>query len=118
MLNAKKQIAITRVKVVWAKPINANETALIPQAAANGFRLSKRETSQPEMGRPISELTGMAKRSVPNSASLKSKNVLIVGIREAQVEKLKPEIKKNMLRKRRLRFGKIIIGSASANIFF
>ena len=52
------------------------------------------ETNHPEIGRPIKELIGMAKRTVPSSASFKSKNVLMVGIREAQVAKLSPDKKK------------------------
>ncbi|NJB70274.1 hypothetical protein GGR42_000736 [Saonia flava] len=63
----------------------------------NGFLLSNFETSQPDMGSPIIELMGIAKRTLPNSASLKPKKDLIVGILEAQVEKQNPERKKKML---------------------
>jgi hypothetical protein len=41
---------------------------------------------------------GIVRRIVPNSASFRSKAALIVGIREAQLEKLTPERKKNTLR--------------------
>jgi len=41
----------------------------------------------------------MASKIEPSSASLKSKAALMVGILEAQVEKLNPERKKNKLRK-------------------
>lgn len=62
-----------------------------------GTLLSNFVMSQPEKGRPIRELIGMASRIVPNSASLKSKAVLMVGIRDAQLEKQNPERKKNAL---------------------
>jgi len=39
----------------------------------------------------------MTKSNEPNSASLISRDVLIVGIREAQEEKQRPERKKNAL---------------------
>src|SRR5258706_8533101 len=58
------------------------------------------------MGKPISELRGMKMRMVPNSASLKPKNVFMVGMREAQVEKQKPERKKKRFRKARCLFCK------------
>lgn len=64
------------------------------KAKRSGERLLKRETSQPEMGSPAIELMGMASSKLPNSASLKLKTPFIVGMREAQVEKLKPIIKK------------------------
>ena len=50
------------------------------------------------MGNPISELMGIAKRTVPSSASLKLKKSLIVGILEAQVAKHKPFKKKQVLK--------------------
>ena len=59
------------------------------------------ETSHPDSGRPMSDPTGKASNKLPSSASLKPKVDLIVGILEAQVEKLKPEIKKKILRKKR-----------------
>ena len=40
--------------------------------------------------------TGMANKTVPNCASFKCSCCFIVGIREAQVEYPKPEIKKNI----------------------
>ena len=81
---------------------------MTPQAMESGIRLSNRDTSQPEIGRPTNELIGIASRRVPNCASLKSKNVFMVGILEAQVEKLKPDIKKKMLRKNRCLVNEII----------
>lgn len=66
-----------------------------------GIRLLNLETSQPEMGSPMSELIGMASSKLPNSASLKSKFVLIEGIREAQEAKQKPSKKKKTLKETR-----------------
>src|SRR5688500_18405676 len=108
MLNENRQMPITRGKIVGEKPTNARDIALIPQATASGIRLSKRDTSQPDMGRPINELTGIAKSSVASSASMKTKKVLIVGIREGRVEKLNPDIKKNILRKILCLFSEVI----------
>jgi len=66
---------------------------------AKGTRLLKRDTSQPEIGSPINEPIGKANKMVPKAASLKSNVDLIVGILDAQVEKLRPDIKKNRLKK-------------------
>lgn len=85
------------MKVEVAKPINASDTDSKINAAVIGIRLSYRDTSQPDMGNPIKELIGMARRSVPNCASLYPNAVLIVGIREVQVEKHTPERKKKRL---------------------
>ena len=74
-----------------------------------GMRLSNLETSQPENGKPISDVTGMASNIVPSSASFNAKYVLMVGIRDAQVAKLKPEMKKNILKKTRCLFFKTIL---------
>lgn len=104
ILKENKQIDATSVTVVVAKPINERDTASKMNAAVNGTRLSYRDTSQPDIGKPINELIGMKRRMVPNSASLYPKVVLIVGIREAQVEKQTPERKKNTLRKNRCLF--------------
>jgi len=52
------------------------------------------ETSHPDIGRPIKELIGITRSKFPNSASLKSKFVLILGIRDAQEAKPKPSRKK------------------------
>ncbi|MDT0651812.1 hypothetical protein, partial [Autumnicola edwardsiae] len=62
--------------------------------ASKGGRLLKRDTSQPEIGNPMRELTGMVSNRLPSSASLRLKEDLIVGIREAQVEKQTPAKKK------------------------
>ena len=63
-----------------------------------GLRLLNLETSQPEIGSPIIELIGMASSKLPNSASLKSKFVLIDGIREAHEAKQNPIKKKKILK--------------------
>lgn len=71
--------------------------ALSKNAVKSGIRLLNLVTSHPENGRPIKELTGIVNKILPNCASLKSKSDLIVGILDAQLEKLKPERKKNTL---------------------
>jgi len=99
ILKANKQIDTIKADMEVEKPIHASETALAAKARAKGIRLSYLETSHPEKGKPIKEVSGIANKIVPSSASFKSKNVLIVGILEAQVAKLNPEIKKKILRK-------------------
>lgn len=101
MLNAKTHTAVTSRKVEVAKPIMLNAMARETKPVIIGPRVLNRPTSQLEMGSPTIELMGMKSRMVPNSASLKLKFVLIVGIREAHVEKQKPERKKKALKKMR-----------------
>src|SRR4051812_405200 len=101
VVKAKSIMASTRLNVFCAKPISASDRPFKPYPTVRGTRLLYLETSQPEIGSPIREPTGMASKIVPSSASLNPKNSLIVGILEAQVAKLKPEIKKNRLRKKR-----------------
>ena len=101
MVNANRQIAITNVKMELEKPISASATALVAKAKVSGIRLSYLATSQPENGNPTREVSGIASKIVPNSASFKSKNSFIVGMRDAQVAKLKPEMKKKILKKNR-----------------
>ena len=60
------------------------------------YRLSNLETNQAEIGKPTSELIGKIKRKLPNSASFIWNEDLIDGIRDAQVEKLKPHKKKKI----------------------
>ena len=113
MLKANTQMAIINRRIESAKPINASDAALKPHATERGIRLSYFATSQPDMGKPISELTGILKRSVPNCASLNSKKVLIVGILDAQVEKLNPDRKKKMLRKSLCLLNTVILQSVT-----
>jgi hypothetical protein len=68
------------------------------KAPVSGTLLGYLVTSQPDIGRPINELKGMASRMVPSCASFSAKFILMVGILEAQVEKQKPDKKKNRLR--------------------
>jgi hypothetical protein len=70
MLKANQHNAAMRVKLVCAKPMHESATDKLITAAVIGIRLSKRETSQPDMGSPTSELMGKKIRMVPNSASL------------------------------------------------
>ena len=92
--NEKKLIATINMKVDCIYPIQINEKINKIKDTNKGCLLSNFETNHPEIGKPINELIGMAKRTVPSSASFKSKNVLMVGIREAQVAKLSPDKKK------------------------
>lgn len=93
-LKEYKLSATTSKKGVSAKPMNARASVKNIMATIKGLRLSNLETSQPEIGNPIIELMGIANNTVPNCASLKLKKSLMVGIREAQVAKPKPDIKK------------------------
>src|ERR1700752_1431738 len=97
-LNEKMQTEITSMVVVVAKPIPQRVIEYRINPKVMGTRLSNRETNQPENGNPIKELIGMQSRMVPNSASLYPKFILRVGILEAQVEKQKPERRKNILK--------------------
>ena len=93
-LKENKLSDATSKKGVLAKPIDVRAIVKNSIATINGKRLSNFDTSQPEIGNPISELIGIDNNTVPNSASLKSKKSFIVGIREAQVAKHKPDKKK------------------------
>ena len=104
MLKEKRQIPATSIYNPWAIPIMTKPVMNVRKEAISGFRLSKRDTSHPEMGSPIRELTGMASNKFPSSASLRSKVVFIVGILDAQVENAKPDMKKKILRPRRCFF--------------
>lgn len=91
---AKREMDITSVSILSVKPIPSKPNASKTKEASKGNRLSNLETSQPEIGSPIIELIGIVMSKFPNSASFRSKNVFRLGMREAQVEKKKPEIKK------------------------
>jgi len=94
MEKEKRNTAPIRTIKLSEKPIKARAMEKEINETRRGRRLSKRETSHPEMGRPIRELTGITSNRFPSSASFRSKRVFKVGIREAQVEKPNPEIKK------------------------
>lgn len=98
VVKAKQAIENTKAYTDSEKPIIANDRAFNPYPTASGTRLLYFETSHPEIGNPINEPIGMASKMVPSSASFNPKIVLTVGIRDAQVAKLNPEIKKNRLR--------------------
>jgi len=104
-------MADIKLSVLGAKPIKANAIVFKPYPNANGILLLNRETSQPEIGNPSKEPMGKASKAEPSSASLKLKVLLIVGILEAQVAKVKPEIKKKRLKKIRCLFFVIINGN-------
>lgn len=94
MQKAKIEIpAISEIRLS-AIPIKTNAVERKTKEATSGYRLSKRETSQPEIGKPISEPTGIVSKRLPNWASFKSKADFMVGILDAQVEKKNPERKK------------------------
>ena len=54
------------MKVDVENPINASEIVSNTKAAVIGTRLSYLDTSQPDIGKPTSELMGIARRMVPN----------------------------------------------------
>ena len=89
-LKAIKLIAATRATVVGANPISDKDILSNTKAAAIGNRLSNRDTSHPEIGRPTNELSGMVSKMVPSTASLYPKFDLMVGILDAQLEKQIP----------------------------
>ena len=80
--------------LLLAKPTDVSAPARKMKPTTRGLRLSYRDTSHPETGKPINELIGMKSNTVPSCASLKSKNVLMVGIRDAHEEKQNPDRKK------------------------
>ena len=104
MVKEKTQSDAISTKSVVAKPIDINENASATNANDIGTRLSKRATSHPETGSPISELMGIKSNMVPSSASLYPKKVLMVGMRDAQDEKHTPDMKKKTLKNNRCRF--------------
>ena len=99
---------MTSETTFWEKPMSASAKVFSANPMTKGTLLLYFETSHPEIGSPSNEPIGMASKIEPSSASLKSKAVLMVGILEAQVEKLNPERKKNKLRKIRWVFLEIM----------
>jgi hypothetical protein len=97
MLNENRNKANTNVKGVVARPIKERQREFSTNATVRGTLVSNLDTSHPDKGSPIKELMGMVRRMVPSSASFRCKASLMVGIRDAQLEKLKPERKKYML---------------------
>ena len=94
ILKENRHIAATNINGVFANPIAVSPRLKKKNETSKVILLSNLDTSHPEMGRPTNELIGMASKRLPNSASLKLKTVLMVGIREAQVAKQKPDRKK------------------------
>ena len=101
MLKENRHIDDTSIAVLVEKPMSDNEIPSKMNAMVIGLRLSYFDMSQPESGRPSKELMGIHNNIVPSSASLNPKSVLMVGMREAHVEKQTPERKKKRLRKNR-----------------
>ena len=99
MVNANIKIEMLRLKMEFEKPIRIRDNALIAKPTVKGMLLLNREIIQPENGNPNNELTGKTNSRVPNSASLNKYSAFIVGILDAQVEKLKPERKKKTPKK-------------------
>lgn len=63
---AKRKIPLIKTQILLAKPITAREIEKKIKELNKGIRLSNLETSHPEMGKPISELTGMVSNKLPN----------------------------------------------------
>ena len=94
MEKAKQKIpTISKIRLS-AIPIRHSDAARSIKETIRGCLLSKRETNHPETGSPIKELIGITISKFPNSASFRSKAILMLGIREAQVEKQNPDKKK------------------------
>ena len=91
---AKVKIPIISKIRLSASPIILSDAAKRIKETIRGCLLSKRETNHPETGSPTRELIGITISKLPNSASLRSKAILMLGIREAQVEKQNPDKKK------------------------
>lgn len=98
IVNENKKTAKANIKIDFENPIKAKAILKKTKEMIIGFRLSNFETNHPEIGKPNNELIGKINNILPSSASLRSKSDLIVGIRDAHVAKLNPEIKKNMLK--------------------
>lgn len=96
-LKENRNRAITSINGVAASPIRKRQAEFNRKAKASGTLVSNLETSHPDRGNPIRELTGIVRRMVPSSASFRCRAALIVGIRDAQLEKLNPERKKKIL---------------------
>jgi hypothetical protein len=92
--NENKQTDNTSNNGVVAKPMHVKAIEKNTNDTISGTRLSNFDTSQPEMGSPIKELIGIAKRMVPSSASFKLKKSFMVGIRDAHDAKQIPDKKK------------------------
>lgn len=97
MLSENRNRASISVTDELARPINERQIEFSRNATVSGVLVSNFATSHPDKGKPIKELTGMVKSMVPSSASFRSKADFIVGILDAQLEKLNPERKKNTL---------------------
>jgi hypothetical protein len=84
----------TNRKIVPTKLIPTKVKAKHTNETQSGPLLSNLETSQPEATVPASAAKGITNKIDPSCASLRLKDALIVGIREAQDAKHKPERKK------------------------
>jgi hypothetical protein len=91
---AKKNMESTKKKIVSERPIRNRNMGKKTNPHSSGHLLSNLSTSQPDIGRPMNELTGKVRRMLPSSASFNPKWVFIVGILEAQLEKQSPKTKK------------------------
>jgi hypothetical protein len=83
--------------MLWDRPIKKRAIEWNINPADNGQRVSNLSANQPETGKPNNWLKGITRSKVPSSASLMSRLSLMVGIRDAQVEKHKPVKKNKML---------------------
>ena len=96
--NENMNTAANSITIDSENPMSASAILKNINATNIGLRLLNFETNHPESGMPNSELIGSINKTLPSSASLRSKSDLMVGIRDAQVAKQNPESKKNMLK--------------------
>jgi hypothetical protein len=94
-----RQIPVINITILIAKPMIVSAPVSAKKAYTKGTLLSYFDTNHPDMGSPAKELMGINSSTVPNSASLKSKYVFMLGILDAHVEKQTPDIKKKRLKK-------------------
>src|SRR5580698_7937859 len=101
----KHSNAITNCQPFVAKPMTQSIT--LNARAPNSMirRLSLRLRRTPVRGKVPIRPIGSAKRMAPNCASFKCNSCCMVGMREAQVLKPKPETKKKMVTMMRVLLG-------------
>ena len=97
MKKAKKNKLTVSQKMELEKEIITRKNRFKRKPIVIGHLLSNLATSQPDNGRPNILLMGMTNNMEPSCASLMSRAVFMVGIRDAQLAKLNPAKKNKIL---------------------
>ena len=85
----------TEIQIIFiGKEIPINKQEYIKSDVIVILLLPNKCTSQPAKGNATKAPMGSIKSKAPNSASFRSYRSLIMGIRDAQLEKIRPETKK------------------------